>query len=273
LALGQWETQVTFQPDGRANKARIGVIVPHMEVVAESEFAALAPPGVTVHTARVPLGPVGSRQTGGKVDPFDIVRGFANRPDVDRAAMMLGAAPIDVVVFAFTSSSYLNGAEGDAALRRRLEEATGGAPVVVQGTATVAALRAVGAKRLVLVHPPWWPPALDEASAAFFEGQGFEVASSSRAPIESAQGEVDARELADWVAGHVTDQADTVFFGGSGLRTIGIIADLEERLALSVVSANQAAFWLASSLIGAPQPSMRYGRLFGAATGELATYL
>ena len=99
---------------------------------------------------------------------------FAKPPDVDRAAAMLAAAPLNVIVFAFTSSSYLLGADADAFLKTRLEENTGGIPVVIQCAAAVAALRAVGAQRPALVHPPWWPDVLDEWGVAYFRDQGFD---------------------------------------------------------------------------------------------------
>jgi hypothetical protein len=132
-----------LQPDGRAAKARIGVLVPHMELVAESEFAAMAPAGVSIHAARVPLGPFGPHRETRPTDIREMVSAFTKPPDVDRAAAMLAAAPLNVIVFAFTSSSYLLGADADASLKTRLEENTGGIPVVIQCAAAVAALRAV----------------------------------------------------------------------------------------------------------------------------------
>jgi hypothetical protein len=45
-----------WQPDGWAWRARIGVLTPHGDVGPECEFRAMAPEGVSVHAARVPLG-------------------------------------------------------------------------------------------------------------------------------------------------------------------------------------------------------------------------
>ncbi|HIF09116.1 MAG TPA: maleate cis-trans isomerase [Sneathiellales bacterium] len=251
-----------LQPDGRATKARIGVLVPHMELVAESEFAAMAPAGVSIHAARVPLGPFGPHRETRPTDIREMVSAFAKPPDVDRAAAMLAAAPLNVIVFAFTSSSYLLGADADASLKTRLEENTGGIPVVIQCAAAVAALRAVGAQRPALVHPPWWPDVLDEWGVAYFRDQGFDVAGHGTAKLPSHQGEVDAVKLADWIAMHVPTQADSVFLGGSGLRTIGTIQELEAELCRPVITANQAAFWYAIGLAGVAVSSKSYGQLF-----------
>ena len=48
-----------WQPDGAGWRARIGVLTPHLDPVPESEFQAMAPPGVSIHAARVPLGVIG----------------------------------------------------------------------------------------------------------------------------------------------------------------------------------------------------------------------
>ncbi len=44
-----------WQPDGVGVRARIGVLTPDDDTVPESEFWTLAPAGVSVHAARVPL--------------------------------------------------------------------------------------------------------------------------------------------------------------------------------------------------------------------------
>ena len=103
-------------PDGSATRARIGVLTPHLDAVPESEFQALAPAGVSIHSARVPLGMVGPD---GEIIPHvdaDIARAFAAPPAVDNAASLLSAVDPNAIVFAFTSSSYILGAGEDAKL-------------------------------------------------------------------------------------------------------------------------------------------------------------
>ncbi len=51
--MSKWMT------DGASTRARIGVLTPHLDAVPESEFQALAPDGVSIHAARIPLGMVG----------------------------------------------------------------------------------------------------------------------------------------------------------------------------------------------------------------------
>jgi maleate isomerase len=50
-----------WQADGWGWRARIGVLTPHGDVGPESEFRAMAPDGVSIHAARVPIGRLHSR--------------------------------------------------------------------------------------------------------------------------------------------------------------------------------------------------------------------
>ena len=102
-----------WQPDGWGFRARLGMLVPHAAIGSESELAAMAPEGVSIHATRVPLGVM---RAGGLMDPtiaLEPVRAFADPPLVDDAAELLAAAPLHAIGFAFTSSSYVRGAADD----------------------------------------------------------------------------------------------------------------------------------------------------------------
>ena len=106
-----------WQPDGWGFRARLGLLVPHAAIGSESELAAMAPAGVSIHATRVPLGVM---RAGGLMDPtiaLEPVRAFADPPLVDEAAELLAAAPLHAIGFAFTSSSYVRGAADDEVLR------------------------------------------------------------------------------------------------------------------------------------------------------------
>src|SRR5215471_7892292 len=156
-----------WQPDGWG-QMRIGVLTPHADVGPESEFRALAPDGISIHSARVPFG---AYKPGGTMEPTianDPVRAFAEPPLVDNAAELLAAAPLHAIVYGFTSSSYVRGAADDAGLKSRLEERTRGIPVVIPCAAAVAALTRFGTNRLALIDPPWFSVELDQQGARYF---------------------------------------------------------------------------------------------------------
>ena len=136
-----------WQPDGWA-QTRIGVLTPHADVVPETEFGALAPDGISIHTMRVPFGAYKAGGTMDRIIADDPVRAFAEPPLVDDAAELLAAAPLHAIVYAFTSSSYVRGAADDTALKARLERRTRGIPVIIPCAAAVTALTVLTAKRL-----------------------------------------------------------------------------------------------------------------------------
>jgi maleate isomerase len=242
------EAQVhLWQPDGAGWRARIGVLTPHVDGVPESECWTMAPAGVSIYAARV---------------PYVNARTFAQPPHVDSAAELLAAAPLHAIVYAFTSSSYLLGPEGDTALKARLEQRTRGIPVVIPCLAAVEALRACGLRRLALIHPPWFREEVTQAGATYFRGHGFDVVYAGSVEPHRGFSEVPAGELYEWARNHVPAEAEAVFFGGNGLRAFGLIRALEDDLDCTVLTANQVALWQALRCSGMRALIGGYGRLF-----------
>lgn len=247
--------------DGWGARARIGLLTPHMDIVPEGEFRALAPHGVSVHVARVPLG----WRSGGEPAPIglDAVRAFAQPPHVDTAAELLAGAPIDVIVYAFTSSSYLLGPAADVELKQRLEDRGGGIPVVVQCQAVLLALRALGVGSLAVVNPPWFPDELSDMGARYFRDAGIEVEfAASASGVPPVPDRVQPGDVHAWVRSHVPDTAGAVFLGGGGLRAIGAVEALEQSLERPVLTANQVAFWQALRVAGIDDVVSGYGQIF-----------
>lgn len=252
-----------WQSDGWGWRARIGLLTPHADIGPESEFRAMAPEGVSIHAARVPLG---SYAQGGTIDrpvTLDDAASFAEPPMIDDAAEMLAAAPLHAIAFGFTSSSYVRGVAGDASLKTRLETRTRGIPVVIASASATVALRTLGIQRLALIHPPWFSVELDRLGAEYFRQQGFEVVFHGLAGLPADQRAIHPGQLYEWVRTHIPKNADAVFLGGGGLRAIGVIEALEEDLGRPVLTANQVAFWHALRLSGARMTISNYGRLFG----------
>ena len=236
-----------WQPDGSGWRARIGVLTPHFDPVPESEFWTMAPEGVSVHCARVLF-----------VDSPT----FANPPRIDDATELLAAIPVHAIVFAFTTSSYLLGAEGEEVLKARLEKRSKGIPVLLPCIAAVTALRVLGVRRIALIHPPWFADDVNQAGATYFQEKGFDVAYASQLKPPRKFTEVNPAELYEWVRKQVPTAAEAVFIGGNGLRAIGAISALEKDMGRPVLSANQVAFWYVLRQVGMGVPVNGYGRVF-----------
>lgn len=247
LKVQAGSTGAAWQQDGSGWRARIGVITPDYDPVPESEFWTLAPEGVSVHAARAVIG-----------DP----RTFANSPGVDDAAELLARLSLKAIVFAFTTSSYVQGSTGEDSFRARLEKRSRGTPVLLPCQAAVEAFRLFGVHRIVLVHPPWFPDEVDQAGAAYFRAHGFEVDSATHVHPTREFTEVHPGELYEWVRSHIPKTAEAVFIGGNGMRAIGVISALEQDLARPVLTANQVAFWYALHQAHVGAQISGYGEIF-----------
>ena len=251
-----------WMPDGAGTRARIGVLTPHMDAVPESEFQALAPDGVSIHAARIPLGMVGPD---GEIIPHvdaDIAKAFAEPPAVDNAASLLSAVSPSAIVFAFTSSSYIMGPDEDVSLKKRLEQRTKNIPVIIQSEALVVALRTLNAERIVLVHPPWYSDELDALGASYFKNSGFEILGHGQAKLRDDYGDMTQEQIFHWVTTHTPENADAAVIGGGVGRATGVINEIENYLNISVLSANQASFWFALRTSGIEDRINGYGRIF-----------
>ena len=237
-----------WQNDGNATIARLGVLTPAFDPVPESEMWAMAPPGVSVHSARVPRG--------------RDARAFAEPPDVDQATEQLVDLAPRAILFAYTSSSYALGADAESSVRARLEARAKGISVILTCPAATAALRLLGARRISLIHPPWFSETVNDQGEAYFNAQGFNVVQCTRMEPARTFVEVAPAELFAFVSAHTPRTAEAVFIGGNGMRAVGAIRELEARLGIPVLSANQVLLFAALRPIGQSESVTKYGRIF-----------
>ncbi|MEU6894674.1 maleate cis-trans isomerase [Streptomyces sp. NPDC046557] len=195
--------------------------------------------------------------------PLAPVRAFAEPPHVDDAAELLAAAPVDVLAFAFTSSAYVIGSDAEAAMLDRLSTRAHGLPVVGTCSATVRALRSLGARRIALVDPPWFSDELNRLGLDYYEAAGFDVVYAAPCSLSSGQQLVRPADLHDWVAAHVPSDAEAVVIGGNGFRAVGAVEAMERTLRRPVLAANQVLLWAALRAAGNPDAGIDgYGQLF-----------
>ena len=242
--------QPRWQSDGAASIGRLGVLTPDFDPTPESEMSAMAPVGVSIHSARV------SRR---RRDP----RAFAEPPNVDVATDQLVQLAPRSILFAYTSSSYALGAEGESAVRNRLEERAKGIRIIFTCGAATAALHLLGVRRVSLIHPPWFSEMVSKQGETYFRAQGFDVVQCTRlAPARDSEVEIAPAELFNFVASHTPRSAEAVFIGGNGLRAVGAIGALETRLGIPVLSANQVLLFDALSALGQAHSVRQYGKIF-----------
>ena len=145
--------------------------------------------------------------------------------------------------------------------------------MLLTGAAAVAAFRALGVRRIALIHPPWFADDEQELGVAYFRNQGFEVVYANQMRLRGFSvakptdplrkfTEVYPAELYSFARAEVPATAEAVFFGGDGFRAIGMIAALEQELGRPVLTGNQVVFWNALRQTGVRAPVNGYGRVF-----------
>ncbi len=251
-----------WNPDGNGNLAKIGLLTPHLDDVPESETVTMLPQGVSLHTARVPFGMLKEDGTVSSHLHMDDVIAFARGPGLIDAAHRLTPLQPNVVIYAFTSSSYLIGPDGDRNLQAKLANACNGAVIVLQSRAILAAASALGLKKLAVFHPPWFSDQLNDLGKDYFEAAGLEVVCQKRAELREGLGYIEPKQVYDWAIENTPDDAEGVVLAGGGFRCIGAINAIEQALNRPVITSNQAALWLALADVGIHSPNPAYGRLF-----------
>jgi maleate isomerase len=241
------------QPDGFGSRARIGLIYIASSIVMEPECYAMAPPEVSFHTTRIPLGQV----------TVENLNNLAT-DEVDQlvdATRLLAMAPLHSIVFACTSGSFIGGRGYDDAILARMSEVSGGIPVTTTTTAVVKALHALDVRRVVVAAP--YTRSVTDRAVSYLAQHDFEVLDSGCMNLDDDVeiGFTPPKKVEALVRKLDRPNAEAIFISCTNLRTVGILEDLEKSLNKPVISAIQASFWDGLRLAGIRAPIMRYGLL------------
>jgi len=241
-----------FAYDGNGTKARIGLIFMASSIVMESEMWAMAAEGVAIHTTRIKLPKV----------TIEGIEEMMNAPELERAAQLLGSAPIDLLCFGGTSASFLHGTAYDHALIEKLKRWAPGPKINTASTATLAALKEVGAGKVALATP--YVGEIHQRAIRFLEENGHGVVSSKNLSIDTDQAlaEVPPEQVYDLVKSVDTPDASAIFISCTNFWSVAVIEALEKELGKPVISAVQASFWHALEVLDVNGAKPGYGSLF-----------
>lgn len=218
----------------------------------EPEFHAMSPDGVATCTVRTRLATL-------TIDGLDKMTGT---DEVERCTSLLAHADLHVIVYGGTSATFLRGLAWDETIKARMAAVSKGIPVTTTSSASLAALRAVGAKRIAFVSP--YVSEIVERGRRFFAEAGFDVRSADGMGIANDHeiGAVPIERVYDYVRKSVGPDIDGVFISCTNLLSVGAIEPLEQDLGIPVVSAVQASFWQCLRMAGIRDRVSGFGRLF-----------
>jgi len=257
-------------------RARIGLIIPSSNRLTEPHMQRYAPPGVQVHVTRL-------RMTGANHVALPELL-----PRVTEATLALADAGCDPVVFHCTASSMEAGLAGERHVLEAMRQATPGAvastatrqatPGAVAGpatraatpgavastatppatpgavastaTATLAALRALGLRRIALFSP--YIAATHAHEAGFLAEAGVSVVGGRSLGLSGGH-EYVMVPAAEWLriaAGETPAEADGVFLSCTNIHSPEVVQPLESLLGRPVITSNQAVLWYALRVRG-----------------------
>ncbi|MDA0786228.1 MAG: hypothetical protein O3B37_08045 [Proteobacteria bacterium] len=145
--------------------------------------------------------------------------------------------------------------------RAAFEKRAKGVPVVLATDATVAALRAIGARRIGLLSP--MSSEYSKGAKNYYEAQGFEMPYDTSLMVEKSE-DIIHMTAEDAIAAFEridTDDVDTLLHIGGALGIVSHIEAIEARFGKPLVSVNAATYWYALRRIGVTDPMPGFGRL------------
>jgi maleate isomerase len=224
-------------PDLLGYRAKIGIVVPSTNTTMEPELHAMAPAGVTIHTARIYLPQSSIRspeETQNAVAAFQAA--------LETAIRDVTTAEVDHLLIGVSALSFMGGVSGSRRFDETLERITQ-VPVTTAAVAAAAALRLYGVKRLGILSPH--PAMLDEHYVRFFEESGYEVAEFHRidCPTTLAIAMVSEATIREALRGLCDAGAEAIVQVGTDLVMTRLADEAERWLGRPILGVNAAMLW------------------------------
>ncbi|MEM5346105.1 hypothetical protein [Paraburkholderia azotifigens] len=165
----------------------------------------------------------------------------AMNAQLDNACKLIASIVPDIVVYACTSGTFLDGNSALAQMTSRIESLTA-CPVVTTSAALLDALAALSVSRLAIAAP--YPEDVTAAECRFFESNGYEVV-SSYALLRSGHEirKISAAEIERLVTDADSPDADAIVVSCTDLRAFELVNHLEKIVGKPVLTSNQATLW------------------------------
>lgn len=249
---GEQISSRAWQPEldsGRHHRAKLGFILMSTDLAAEADFYDMAPPGVAVHITRL------------KTEDHTTSETLSRHIDhmAEAAARLQPDVRPEVVSYHCTSGSIVIGEE------RVFEEIRKGAPwaePMCMVTGVVDALRAVGAKKIVVGTP--YLDEINTAEAEFLLNKGFEILDIQGLNLSTGLefGRVTPAFWKEFAIAIDQPDADAVFLSCGGIRALEVVDEIEQAIGKPVITSNQAQFWSCLRRAGVNDQISGFGQLF-----------
>lgn len=216
----------------------VGVIAP-FDLAMDRELWRWVPQDVSLYMTRTAFVPIPVT--------VEMASMVSEEATVHGATRDLLSPEPEVVAYACTSGSFVNGAVGERALQQVMIDA--GAPAAVTSAgALVRALETLDAGRIAIATP--YVESVTQRLHEFLGEYGIEVVSSVGLGLMGRIWTVSYRQVVEIVRAADRPEAEAMFISCTNLPTYDIIAPLEQELGKPVLTANQVTIWAALREIG-----------------------
>jgi maleate isomerase len=226
-------------------RAKLGMMLPSSNTIAEPQIAAMLPAGVSLHTTRLRL------RSG--------TEALGMLEKLEDAAQLMADAAVDRLIFHCTAVS-MHSPEIPGQITQRVRAITP-TPLTITSEAILEALSTLQASKIVLMTP--YDQATNDREVRFLEHNNVTVLREKGLGIDGGV-EMAAVEPEQWFRETVAlrdPAADAYFISCTTVRSADVIEALEDALGKPVLTSNQAMLWSALRASGIDDRIDGFGRL------------
>jgi len=241
-----YEIEFDAEPVAR----RIGLIALATDHTTEQDFARICDmDDVGVYVSRVmfenPITAENLRLTGPRL--------------TSAVELMLPGETFDVIAFSCTSASVVL---GDDVVTGFIQVAKPGVCCVTPASASLAALGALGVKRVTILTP--YNADVTSRMVDYFADNGADVVSSHCLDFKDDRdmARIKLSSIIEAGVEAMNENAEALFISCTALRAAGCVRELEQRIGKPVITSNQALIWRCLRIAGVEKSIAGYGQLF-----------
>ena len=230
------------------SKARIGLLIPSSNVIAEAEFYGMAPPGVTFHFGRL-------------AHPTSLgLKRYENMvQELPSEVSKLAHAGVKAIAFACTTGSFYGGKGYNERIERQIEEIAH-VSATSTSSAVLEALHNLQAKKIAVLTP--YSTEVNGMEKRFLEEHGFMVQWIRTLDTHGRRhSDIEEELLLNQVKEFGDNDSDAFFLSCTGLPTVTVLKKIEEAVRKPVISSNQATMWKLKKMLGLLEPIEGFGSL------------